>query len=100
MNPNILVFFLLIIYSQSIQTNYLGHFYMIRNKNVPFNNFSLPNFKIFKTSKIICSKRCLENNFCEFLIYHNGYCSLHTEYALERLQAINLNIVCGKLIIE
>lgn len=89
--------FLLIICLKNFQQNYVGQFDLIKSKNVPFKNFSLvPKFTIFKKSKTICLKECLKNDFCEFIVYHNGYCSLHTEYALKRLQNSNLSIIYQK----
>ncbi|RNA34523.1 crumbs -like protein [Brachionus plicatilis] len=93
----ILISFLLL---KCFQPSYIGQFILIEKKNVPFKNYSLvPETHIIELSKTVCLNQCLKNEFCEFVVYNNGYCSLHTEFALNRLQDSILNVVYRKNLI-
>ncbi|RNA11732.1 delta and Notch-like epidermal growth factor-related receptor [Brachionus plicatilis] len=56
----------------------------------------VPESKNEKLSRNICLGQCLRNEFCSFVVHKNGICSLHTEYALKRLEDSNLDIVFMK----
>ncbi|RNA41525.1 hypothetical protein BpHYR1_032094 [Brachionus plicatilis] len=82
----------------SQESNNAGSFQLVKGKNLPFANFSLiPNYSPSKLSKNICFSRCLRNEFCSFVVYTNDVCSLHTEYALNRLVVdTNMKVVFRK----
>lgn len=81
-------FLFLLFNRKSLGLNYGGSFTLIKEKVVPFANFSLvPNTKPTILPKSLCFYQCFMNEFCSFVIYHDNICSLHTEYALKKLNS-------------
>ncbi|RNA18968.1 neurocan core [Brachionus plicatilis] len=90
--------FLFLFSKNSLESNNAGSFKLHKGMDVPFVNFSLiPSTSPLKLSKKICFGQCLKNEFCSFVVFKNGICSLHTEYALTRLvNNPNLSVVYKK----
>ena len=73
---------MLINLSDLVSPNLSALFRKIPKTDLLYLNFSLaPKTSLTNISKFGCFKKCLLNEFCSYVVFKNGRCGLHTEFA-------------------
>ena len=90
-----LIIFFFIFIQNMVYSTLMSLFKSRQNQNDEFDNW-VPNTEILKTNRILCLSKCTQMEHCFYVVFKNGLCSLHTEYAKHGFKSSPLNFLYEK----